>query len=277
MSLLRRAIGMRRAAMGRMMRRVSTARAKAPKAGVERPTTMSSIAGRATLFVTGIAASVALIDPAVLHVARNANPGLISLLDAITGLGRSWWVLWPAAVAIAALAVLFRQEQSRKLSAVYHYTIGVLALIFASVAATGLIVNALKLAIGRARPKLFEAVGAVEFSPFSGSSDFASFPSGHAANIFALAVALGFLLPRVRYILLALAAVVAVSRFMTAKHYLTDVIAGAAIGWLVAVAIQRWFELRGILFARRADGARRIKGGQLIAWGWSKLGAKAFG
>jgi len=276
-SLLRRAMGMRRAAMGRMMRRVSTARAKTPKAGIERPANMSSVAGRATLFVTSLAASVALIDPAVLYFARNASPGLISAFEAITGLGRSWWILWPTAAAIAALAVLLRQERSRKLSAAYQYAIGLLALIFASVAVTSLIVNALKLAIGRARPKLFDTLGAVEFSPFSGSSDFASFPSGHAANIFALAVALGFVLPRGRYLLLAFASAVAASRFMTAKHYLTDVIAGAAIGWLVALAIQRWFELRGILFARRADDTRRVKGGELVAWGWSKLGAKVFG
>ncbi len=238
---------------------------------------MTSMAGRATLLVTGLAASIALIDPAVLYLARHANPGVIAVFEAITGLGRSWWMLWPAAAAIVVLAALFRREPSRRLSAVYQYSIGVLALIFASVAVTSLIVNALKLAVGRARPKLFDTVGAVEFSPFTGSSDFASFPSGHAANIFALAVALGFLLPRLRYFLLALAAFVAASRFMIAKHYLTDVIAGAAIGWLAAAGIQRWFELRGILFAKRADETRRVKGGQLIAWAWNRLGAKAFG
>ena len=62
-----------------------------------------------------------------------------------------------------------------------------------------------------------------------------SMPSGHATTAFAAAVAVGLVHPRLRWPLLVLAALVAVSRVWLGVHYLTDVIAGAALGTSVAL------------------------------------------
>ncbi len=64
-------------------------------------------------------------------------------------------------------------------------------------------------------------------------------PSAHASTAFAAAVAAGLVHPRLRWPLLALAALIALSRVWLGVHYLTDVIAGAALGAAIALAVWR--------------------------------------
>jgi undecaprenyl-diphosphatase len=65
-----------------------------------------------------------------------------------------------------------------------------------------------------------------------------SFPSGHAAVSFACATVLALAVPRLRWPLYALATLIAFSRVYVGVHYPFDVIAGAAIGVLVAIALR---------------------------------------
>jgi undecaprenyl-diphosphatase len=95
-------------------------------------------------------------------------------------------------------------------------------------------------------------------------SVYASFPSGHAITAFACAVALGYFLPRLRWALLTLAVLVAISRVVVGAHYASDVIAGAAIGWLSAVLVRRAFATRGIAF-KLAGGHILVKAAGKIA------------
>jgi len=67
----------------------------------------------------------------------------------------------------------------------------------------------------------------------------ASFPSGHAATSFAAATMLSFAFPRLAPFLYVLAAAVAFSRVYVGVHYPLDVIAGAALGVLIAVGVRR--------------------------------------
>lgn len=57
-----------------------------------------------------------------------------------------------------------------------------------------------------------------------------SFPSGHSTTAFAVALSLGSFYPDAMPMLLALAANVAVSRVIVGMHFLSDVLAGAAMG-----------------------------------------------
>jgi undecaprenyl-diphosphatase len=75
-----------------------------------------------------------------------------------------------------------------------------------------------------------------------------SFPSGHAMTAFAVAAAIALLAPRLRWAVLAVAGVIAVSRAYLGVHFWLDVLAGAAfgmaIGALIAVAVRRSVAMR---------------------------------
>jgi undecaprenyl-diphosphatase len=66
-----------------------------------------------------------------------------------------------------------------------------------------------------------------------------SFPSGHATVSFACAAVLAAALPRLRVPLFALAALIAFSRVYVGVHYPSDVVGGAALGILIAIALRR--------------------------------------
>ena len=65
-----------------------------------------------------------------------------------------------------------------------------------------------------------------------------SFPSGHAAVSFACATVLALAVPRLRWPLYALAALIAFSRVYVGVHFPFDVLAGAVIGVAIAIALR---------------------------------------
>ena len=66
-----------------------------------------------------------------------------------------------------------------------------------------------------------------------------SFPSGHAATSFTGATAIGALAPRARTALMAAAALMTMTRPYLGVHYPSDVVAGAALGGVLGVAVAR--------------------------------------
>ena len=67
----------------------------------------------------------------------------------------------------------------------------------------------------------------------------AAMPSGHASTAFAAAVSVGLVHPRLRWPLVVLAGLIALSRVWLGVHYPTDVIAGAALGAAIALVLWR--------------------------------------
>jgi len=61
-----------------------------------------------------------------------------------------------------------------------------------------------------------------------------SFPSGHATVSFALAFAMGQFAPESAGWFFAFAALISISRVAVGVHYLTDILAGAAVGLFVS-------------------------------------------
>jgi undecaprenyl-diphosphatase len=97
---------------------------------------------------------------------------------------------------------------------------------------TNLAVEGLKRGINRARPD-----GEHRRSN-------ASFPSSHAANAFAFAAVFSRRWPRVGFFLWPGAALVAWSRVYLNRHFLSDVLVGAAIGVAGAWLVMRWLPVR---------------------------------
>lgn len=126
-------------------------------------------------------------------------------------------------------------------------------LVFVQVAVADLVANllasAVKAAVGRARPSAVHAYPKpLVHAPLTGS-----FPSGHAATAFACATTLTFFLPRWAPAFFVLAAAIAWSRVYNGVHYPLDVLAGALLGVLVAIAL-RWL-VGALLRSRRARQA----------------------
>jgi membrane-associated phospholipid phosphatase len=81
--------------------------------------------------------------------------------------------------------------------------------------------------------------GTYGFFPFHGGQAHASFPSGHAAGISSFAGALWFIAPKWRWLWAALVLAVAIGLLGADYHWLSDILAGAALGWATGAAAAR--------------------------------------
>lgn len=141
---------------------------------------------------------------------------------AVLGLVSAWWVKGPLVVAIAWCADL----RGRRLVPL----IALAATVSFFVASA---VNfVLKDLVGRDRPP--EAIG---FDPLVGVPGSPSFPSGHAMTAFATAAVVAVLAPRLRWPVLALAALIGFSRVYLGVHFWIDVLVGSLFGLAIGTAL----------------------------------------
>ncbi len=100
-----------------------------------------------------------------------------------------------------------------------------------TVALTAVLTAAIKGLVRRRRPSEKWAI----------STDKYSFPSGHAARAGAVAVTLSFALPSYTLLFLLWAVLVGIARVALSRHYLSDVVAGLALGIIIGIGIQLFF------------------------------------
>lgn len=131
----------------------------------------------------------------------------------------------------------------------------------ASLALTAAIELSLKVALGRARPD--SGLGAFHFAPFSVRAR--SLPSGHSALAFTLATSLAGEVRPVwaRVGLYGLATATALSRVNDDRHWVSDIAAGALIGFTSAQFVSGRWQVFGV-----KPPALLAAGGQ-PAVGWS--------
>jgi membrane-associated phospholipid phosphatase len=112
----------------------------------------------------------------------------------------------------------------------------------------------IKWVVGRGRPFVGGHANPFNFAPFAGSEAYASFPSAHAITAFALAFAVSALWPRVRVAMIVYALVIAATRLVLLAHHPSDVVGGALVGVVGAMAVRYWFAARRLGFAIHRDG-----------------------
>jgi undecaprenyl-diphosphatase len=111
---------------------------------------------------------------------------------------------------------------------------GVLGLTIVAVALADVTATGLKGLFDRPRPPLRYP----NQDPLVAVPDTASFPSGHAATSFAGATILAFAFPRLAPLFYVLASAVGFSRVYLGVHYLLDIVGGAVLGTLIALALR---------------------------------------
>ena len=114
---------------------------------------------------------------------------------------------------------------------------GVLWLVVVVAAAFG---GLLKVTVGRERPSHEDQVVGSERMVFRGPGGwrdpyYRSFPSGHTVNAFAAATCLTAFYPPARVVFYSVAAACGVNRVVKHQHFLSDTVAGALIGHLLAL------------------------------------------
>jgi undecaprenyl-diphosphatase len=208
----------------------------------------------ATLAASAGLGAATFLDGPLRDWAAALDPGLRAFWRAAAEIGLSGWML-AAAGALAGLAWVEARRARGPAAAALDALAGRAAFCLVAVGALGLLAATLKLAIGRARPKLHDTLGTFWFEPLAFDYKLNSLPSGHATTLFALATALALLAPAWRAPLYAAAAWGAFGRVAAGHHYLSDVLAGAALGHWGTRALAAQAAARGWVF--NADlGAR---------------------
>jgi len=160
----------------------------------------------------------------------NATSGSTQFLRDVSQLGGT-----PVMIIVAVVAAVVEYVRTR--------TAAIFGFLTVVVGGQVVVTNLTKVLVDRARPDIHRLTG------FSG----ASFPSGHAATAAATFAAVALLVgrgrsQRVKAFLAAGAAAIAVgvatTRVLLGVHWLTDVLAGLAIGWA-------WFAIASIAFGGR--------------------------
>lgn len=165
------------------------------------------------------------LDIAVARAANDAGLARSRALQTFTEFGEGAWWLVPSGIVFGVAAWRRWHNLARWAFA-----------LFVAVAASGILANLLKIAVGKARPKLLFEADRYGFEPFAGGYDFASMPSGHATTCAAAAMVLALALPAWRWPLLAAGVALAATRVAIHAHYASDVLVGLALGFATALA-----------------------------------------
>ncbi|OLE64898.1 MAG: hypothetical protein AUG03_07360 [Acidobacteria bacterium 13_1_20CM_2_68_14] len=174
-----------------------------------------------------VAAALLAVDgPMTAWAASCRNPVLDAVVRLINPIGSGVTLLIACMILFAGCRMLgwsWLRDAAR---------IGALAF-----AGAGLVEFALKHLVGRPRPDVAGPSLAAMWPTFMRDID--SFPSGHAASVFAVATVFASFCPRLAGPLYTLAAAVSLGRVYLGRHYVSDIVAGAIIGTLVAVYLVR--------------------------------------
>ncbi len=183
--------------------------------------TLAAVAGTGALFFA--------FDQSIKEWIDSNNKGLFDdIWESITNAGNGVF-LGGLLASHYIVGEIFKLDNMRKIA-----LLGVESFVI-----SGVLVGILKYSIGRARP--FTEESTTSFHPFSSSSRFYSFPSGHATSAFSVATVIAehskeFLVDLTAY---GMATLVAMSRIHRNKHWASDVFIGSALGFFIGKKISK--------------------------------------
>lgn len=173
--------------------------------------------------------------------------GLVqSFFKAVTHLGEAQYYLVSSGVLTLILVALSFRAAAPQARDRWRRLAWSPGFMFLSMAISGLIGNALKVSMGRLRPRYFLDENLYGVSPFNHVWGMNSFPSGHSQAAFAAMTSLMVLFPRYAALWLSIAVLVAASRVVTTVHWLSDAVAGSYLGIIVTLMLVRALRQRGI-------------------------------
>lgn len=200
----------------------------------------STLAVVVSTAITATLCALFVDQPLAMFIDRYETEWMRDFGHVFEEVGKSLWML----IATLVIGVLawrsYRQHALRSFA------------IFGAIASSGIVANIIKVLVGRSRPPLLIEHGIAAWEPLRWHTEYIwnSFPSGHASTGLALAVTVSAFYPRVRWLAWTLGLCIALGRTVYNVHYLSDVIAGAALGVIA-----------GIWFVRTEGGGRRTEGG----------------
>jgi membrane-associated phospholipid phosphatase len=201
-----------------------------------------------------VAVSIESVDRPLALFLHTRDADLHAAFELIGRLGEAWgWLLF-FALAFAGLHWGGELPRLRPLVEPMRALSAIPAFLFASIAASGLVVDVMKIGFGRLRPKLLFRSDLYGFTWLGWRSDHWSFPSGHSATIVALFSALWWLWPQHLLFYVLAAAIVAASRVVVGAHYPSDVMAGALVAVLSTRYVALVFVRGGIDLAASRQG-----------------------
>lgn len=200
---------------------------------------------------------VYLVDVPIVLWTQSALRPLHGVFEFITEFGESVWILLPALILLPVTWLLARLARQWTVRLALLQMTGIWAFILVGVGLPGLLINLVKRVVGRGRPLNLEEPDAPVFQYFLNDWTYQSFPSGHATTAFAFCFVASFLVPRSLPWMLALAALIALSRVVIGAHYPTDVLGGVVLGTLGAYAVRNFFAERKWVF-------RVLPGGRVV-------------
>lgn len=169
-------------------------------------------------------------QPIALWIHDNLQTGPITnLFAAITVLGDSLWSL-----LLGLFLFIAGRGRNQRLAISGHF-------LMATVATSGIVVDIIKFISGRSRPALLFSEHIATFSFFRTEHLWTSFPSGHSATAWSIAMFLALLFPKWRHLSILFGVLVAASRVVLNYHYLSDVIIGSYLGGITSVLLYTTF------------------------------------
>ena len=172
---------------------------------------------------------------------------------AITDFGKDSYVLTALGAALMVMVLALPLQRGASRGRLLRFA-GHVEYLFLAVALPVAFAEIIKNVVGRGRPFVGGKPDPFNFHPFHGAEPYFSFPSAHSVTAFALAFGVATIWPRWRIPVFTYAVAIAASRLVMLAHHPSDVVGGAVVGLVGALAVRYWFAARDLSFAIEAGG-----------------------